>query len=55
MNLHIDQFVLWENNGVLVFSEPKRITKIIRSDYGVFVFVEGSDTGIPIKEIKVIE
>jgi hypothetical protein len=49
----IGEFVQWEPNGVLQFREPKRVTGF--SEDGNFLFVEGSNTGIPVAEATVEE
>ena len=46
--------IQWLSGGVDQFPSPKRITKIQNSEHGTFVFVEGSNTGIPINEVRVV-
>ncbi len=43
--------VQWEPQGVLQFPEPKRVTAVLDQ----FVFVEGSFSGLPINEVKVMQ
>jgi hypothetical protein len=45
--------VQWESQGIAQFNEPKRVLEL--SDDGEWVFVEGSLTGIPLNEVKVIQ
>jgi len=45
--------VQWTSQGTDLFVEPKEIVSI--SEDGQFAFVEGSDTGIPIDQLSVIE
>ena len=49
----VGDFVQWESQGVLQFIDPKRVTRF--SDDGKFLFVEGSNTGIPISEVTIEE
>ncbi len=48
----IGDSVQWESQGVLQFSEPKRVREI--SDDGEWAFLEGSNTGVPMKELAVV-
>ena len=41
-------FIQWESQGALQFPEPRQVTSF--SDDGDFLFVEGSQTGIPVNE-----
>ena len=43
--------VQWDSGGTLVFPEPKAVTRIDKSNIGIYVFVEGSKSGIPIHQI----
>jgi hypothetical protein len=43
--------VQWESNGSLMFSDPKRIDKIVDSIWGKFVYFEGSETGVPMSQL----
>lgn len=49
----VGDFVQWQPGGVLQFPEPKRVTLV--AETGDFVFVEGSATGLPIKEVTVVQ
>lgn len=44
--------IQWEPAGVLQFAEAKRVTGV--SEAGDFVFVEGSSTGLPMSEVRVM-
>ncbi|MFL6388686.1 MAG: hypothetical protein ACJ71U_14480 [Terriglobales bacterium] len=46
--INVGDFVQWESNEQLKFSEPKRVTGF--SDDGQFFFVEGQKGGFPIAE-----
>jgi hypothetical protein len=48
----VGDFVQWESQGVLQFLEPKRVREI--SDDGNWAFVDGSNTGVPVKELTVV-
>lgn len=49
----VGDYIQWESAGVLQFPEPKRVSKV--SPDGAFVFVEGSETGLPMAEIAKAE
>lgn len=49
----VGDFVQWESQGVLQFQEPRRIREI--SDDGAWAFVEGSNTGVPMSQLSVVE
>lgn len=44
--------VQWESQGVLQLAEPRRLTSV--SPDGQWAFVEGSPTGLPLAEIKIV-
>ena len=46
--------VQWESRGAFVFPEPKRVSRVHDSDMGIYVFVEGTGTGIPVDQIVLI-
>jgi len=48
----IGDVVQWESNGALQFPAPRRIRAL--SDDGEWAFVDGSDTGLPIKELNIV-
>ena len=45
----IGDWVQWEHNGILGLPQSKKLVRF--SDDGLFGFVEGSDTGLPIAEL----
>jgi hypothetical protein len=49
----IGDAVQWTSQGADQFAEPRKIKSI--SEDGEYAFVEGSDTGIPVKELSVTE
>ncbi|WP_143324162.1 hypothetical protein [Caulobacter sp. X] len=49
----LGDLVQWESQGVLQFDKPARVRFI--SDDGLWVGVEGSDTGVPMSEVIVEE
>jgi len=46
--------VQWESRGAFVFSEPRKVSRVHESDMGIYVFVEESDTGIPVDQVVLI-
>ena len=48
----IGDYVQWESGGQIQFPEPKRIRALM--DDGLWAFVDGSDTGLPIKELTTV-
>lgn len=42
-------YIQWEGGGQLQFEEPKKVVRV----EGGYVFVEGSDTGIPLDEVTI--
>jgi hypothetical protein len=48
----VGDWVQWESGGVIQI-QPRSIARI--SEDGQFVFVDGSDAGIPIDEVKLVE
>lgn len=53
IEIRVGSLVQWESQGVLQFSEPRRIRHI--SEDGDWVFVDDSETGIPMNEVTVIQ
>jgi hypothetical protein len=49
----VGDFVQWESQGVLQFKEPRLVQGF--SDDGQWAFLEGSATGVPVKELTVME
>ncbi|HET9790613.1 MAG TPA: hypothetical protein VFR08_04860 [Candidatus Angelobacter sp.] len=49
----INDYVQWENAGQLQFKEPKRVRAV--SEDGKWLFVDGSETGLPIEELTVVD
>lgn len=47
--LKVGDYVQWESGGILAFVEPKKIVQFTPD--GGFAFVEGSNTGIPVREL----
>ncbi len=43
--------VQWDCGGTLIFPEPRKVRWVEKSDMGTYVFVEGSESGIPIHQI----
>ncbi len=47
--------IQWVSDGTCQFAAPKIVKDIKTSfSHGTFVFVEGSETGIPIEEVEVV-
>jgi hypothetical protein len=51
--IKIGDKVQWTSQGADQFAEPRKIKSI--SEDGEYAFVEGSDTGIPVKELSITE
>jgi hypothetical protein len=49
----VGSLVQWTSQGVDQFPEPRRVIKL--TDDGRFAFVEGTSTGLPMKELTVVE
>ena len=45
--IEVGDFIQWESRGVAQFADPKAVSKI--SPDGLWVFVVGSSTGLPIR------
>ena len=45
----VGDFVQWESQGILQFSEPKRVRAL--SADGTHVFVDGTSTGLPVTDL----
>ena len=45
----VGDYVQWEPQGILQFETPKRIKQV--SEDGRYAFVDGSNTGLPVKEL----
>lgn len=53
VEVHVGSLVQWESHGVSQFPEPRRVRQV--SEDGDWVFVDGSETGIPVSDVTVIE
>jgi hypothetical protein len=49
----VGDYVQWESQGVLQFSPPRRVRAL--AEDAEWAFVDGSATGIPVKELTVVE
>lgn len=50
--IDVNSLVQWISGGVFMFDTPKRVQRIIDDpDYGKYVWVYGSSTGIPYDEL----
>jgi hypothetical protein len=52
-NVKIGDFIQWESQGQIQFVEPRRVIGF--SDDGQYLFIEGTNTGIPVVEATVEE
>jgi hypothetical protein len=52
-NVKVGDLVQWEPQGIVQFAQPRRVQGL--SPNADFAFVEGSATGLPIREIKVVQ
>jgi hypothetical protein len=43
-------YIQWTSNGKDMFTEPKRVSKVMTSEFGTYLMVDGSRTGIPLSE-----
>ena len=48
----IGDFVQWESQGALKFTQPRRV-RAVSSEDGGWIFVDGSKTGVPMNEVTV--
>jgi hypothetical protein len=48
----VGDYVQWESNGQLQFQQPKRVRAIAPD--GQWAFVDGGETGLPVKELAVV-
>ena len=53
MSIKIGDYVLWTSNGVDQFKQPRRVAAAF--DGGTHVQVFGSNTGIPMSELVVVD
>lgn len=51
--IEVGAFVQWVPNGVAQFVEPRRVRAI--SDNGEWVFIDGSETGIALADLEIIQ
>ena len=49
IDVGVGDYVQWESQGALRFSEPRRVRQV--AEDGDWVFVDGSETGIPMSEL----
>lgn len=47
--IKVGDYIQWEPNGVIFFVKPRKVTGF--SPCKQYVFVEGSNTGLPVKEV----
>lgn len=52
-SVEVGDLIQWESAGALAFEEPKRVRAIQNHEGTDWVFVEGSETGIPMNEVSV--
>jgi hypothetical protein len=52
--IELNDFVIWENQGVKQFEEPKRVIRIEEHQGQRFAILEGSMTGVPVEQLKVV-
>ena len=48
--VEVRDYVQWESQGVIQFPNPKRVREL--SEDGNWAFVDGSNTGVPVKELQ---
>jgi hypothetical protein len=54
-DVKIGDFVRWESEGVLRFDRPRRVRAVQVHAEENWAFVEGSETGIPMNQLTVVE
>lgn len=47
--------IQWESSGKFVFPVPRKVERVHESEMGIYVFVEGSSTGIPADQVVLIQ
>lgn len=47
--------IQWESSGKFIFPVPRKVEHVHESEMGIFVFVEGSSTGIPADQVVLIK
>jgi hypothetical protein len=50
----VDDWVQWESQGVKQFPTPRRVRAVMEKDGEWWALVDGSDTGVPVKELTVV-
>jgi hypothetical protein len=53
VSAEVGDLIQWNSSGVLQFPQPKRVRAVQQHDGMDWVFVDGSDTGIPMSEVTV--
>lgn len=51
--INVGAFVQWTSQGIAQFKNPRKVVGI--SDDGAWAFVEGSQTGVPVSELTLVE
>jgi len=55
VSVDVGDLVQWESSGVLRMDAPRRVRGKTEHEGAWWVFVEGSETGIPMEEVTVVE
>jgi len=53
VNAAVGDYVQWVSDGVVQFPEPRRVRAV--SDDGEWAFVEGSETGIAMQDLEIVQ
>ena len=48
--IKVGDYVQWESSGVIQFADPRQVTGL--SEDGVYAFVAGTSSGVPVKELS---
>ncbi len=51
--IKVGEYVQWESSGVIQFAEPRQVTGL--SEDGIYAFVTGTSSGVPIKELTLVQ
>jgi hypothetical protein len=47
--------IQWESKGAFIFPQPRKVSRVVKSEAGTYVFVERCGTGIPIEQVVLLD
>ena len=50
----VGDLVQWTSNGKDMFDAPRRVRDVMDSKWGKYALVEGSETGLPVKQLRIV-